>query len=237
MKAPRKIEVCLSPKLISLYPLEDKLVVVIDVLRATTAICMGFEHGVKTIRPVMTIEESLALKAAGYLAAAERDGKVVEGFDFGNSPFAYMDGKVRGKKIALTTTNGTKAIQLSKAAKQVYIGAFVNLQAVVETLAARNEDILLVCAGWKDNFNLEDTLFAGAVVHQLAAKQQLRCDAALAATILYEKAQKDLFGFIRNSSHFQRLAHMGIEEDIRLSMTPNLCRKVPYLRGEELTAE
>lgn len=236
MAAKRKIEVCLSPLLLPLYDLEDKLVVVIDVLRATTAICMGFEHGVSSIRPVATPEESLALKAAGYLAAAERDGKVVEGFDFGNSPFAYMNGKVKGRKVALTTTNGTKAIQLSKSAKQLYIGSFANLKALVDVLAGRKEDVLLVCAGWKDNFNLEDTLFAGAVVEQLTVNQQISCDSSLAAKILYGKAKVDLFGFIKHSSHYQRLAKMGIEEDIKLSMTLNLTRKIPVLVGEELVA-
>ncbi len=236
MTEGRKIEVCLTPLLLPLYQLEDKLVVVIDVLRATTAICMGFEHGVQSIRPVATPEESLALKSQGYLAAAERNGQVVDGFDFGNSPFAYMNGKVKGKKVALTTTNGTKAIQLSASAREVLIGSFVNLQVVVDYLAKRPEDVLLVCAGWKDNFNLEDTLFAGAVVEQLAVKQQISCDAALAAKLLYEKAKKDLFGFIRHSSHYQRLAKMGIEEDIKLCMTLNLSRSLPVLRGEELHA-
>lgn len=236
MASQRKIEVCLSPLLLPLYALEDKLVVVIDVLRATTAICVGFEHGVKSIRPVATPEESLALKAAGYLAAAERNGEVVAGFDFGNSPFAYMNGKVKDRQVALTTTNGTKAIQLSKGAKELFIGSFANLQAIVDFLAGRSEDVLLVCAGWKDNFNLEDTLFAGAVVEQLSKKEQISCDAALAAKILYGEAKTDLFGFIRQSSHFQRLAKMGIEEDIKLCMTLNLTRKIPVLRGNELVA-
>ncbi len=236
MPVNRKVEVCLSPLLLPLYKLDDKLVVVIDVLRATTAICMGFEHGVSSIRPVATPEESLALKAEGYLAAAERDGKVVAGFDFGNSPFAYMNGKVQGRKVALTTTNGTKAIQLSKSAKQLYIGSFANLQALIELLAKRSEDVLLVCAGWKDNFNLEDTLFAGAVVDGLTVSQQINCDSSLAAKILYHKAAADLFGFIKYSSHYQRLAKMGIEEDIKLCMTRNLTRQIPVLVGEELVA-
>lgn len=236
MPSTRKVEVCLSPLLLPLYKLDNKLVVVIDVLRATTAICMGFEHGVGSIRPVATPEESLALKAAGYLAAAERDGKVVEGFDFGNSPFAYMNGQVKGRKVALTTTNGTKAIQLSKSAKQLYIGSFANLKALVDVLTGRSEDVLLVCAGWKDNFNLEDTLFAGAVVEQLTVNQQISCDSSLAAKILYGKAKADLFGFIKHSSHYQRLAKMGIEEDIKLCMTLNLTRQIPVLVGEELVA-
>lgn len=236
MHDQRKIEVCLSPLLLPLYALEDKLVVVIDVLRATTAICIGFEHGVSSIRPVATPEESMALKAQGYLAAAERNGEVVAGFDFGNSPFAYMNGKVKDRKVALTTTNGTKAVQLSKSAKQLYIGSFANLQAIVDLLAKRPEDVLLVCAGWKDNFNLEDTLFAGAVVEQLAINQQISCDAALAAKILYAKAKIDLFAFVRHSSHYQRLAKMGIEEDIKLCLTLNLTRKVPVLQGDELVA-
>ncbi|MFN3529156.1 MAG: 2-phosphosulfolactate phosphatase [Bacteroidia bacterium] len=230
----RQIEVCLSPRLIDRYELSDKIVVVTDVLRATSAMVTGFAHGVKAIRPVSTVEACAALASAGYLTAAEREGRVVDGFTFGNSPFAYMQEAVRNQKIALTTTNGTNALQLSANAAEVIVGAFLNLQAVVQYLRQSELSVLVVCAGWKENFNLEDTLFAGGLVSLL--KQELRagCDAALASALLYEQCEHDLFGAIQQSSHYHRLAHMGIEEDIRFCMQRNQYAVVPRLIGEEL---
>ena len=163
----RKIEVCLTPELLDLYEIEYSIVVVIDVLRATSSITFGIENGATAIIPVMNVEDCLAYADKGYLLAAERNGEVVTGYDFGNSPFSYTAEKVGGKTVVLTTTNGTRAMYLAQErAYQVIVGSFLNLTAVCNYLRSQNKDVLLLCAGWKGNFNLEDTLFAGAVVEQ-----------------------------------------------------------------------
>lgn len=225
----RKVEVCFSPSLIDQYDIKERIVVVTDVLRATSAMVAGLANGVLSIRAVETIEESLSLREDGYLAAAERNGRVVEGFDFGNSPFAFMNPALKGQRVALTTTNGTRAIALAASAKVVIIGAFLNLGAVIDFLKRREEDVLILCAGWKDNFNLEDSLFAGAVVAGLQAEQVQGCDAGLAMSMLYVHHQKDLFGLIQESSHYKRLVNMGIEEDIRYCMQQSIFEVVPQL--------
>src|SRR6202046_4305636 len=160
------VDVCLTPALIPLFEVENYIVVVIDIFRATSSICYGIENGAETIIPVAKVEECEAyrLKHPDYLLAAERDGKVVEGFDFGNSPFSYTKEKVAGHTVVLTTTNGTQALHLSRKAKKIVIGSFLNLTSLCSWLKIQHENILLVCAGWKNNFNLEDTLFAGAVI-------------------------------------------------------------------------
>src|SRR6201986_145316 len=157
--------VCLSPALIPLFKVEDYIVVIIDIFRATSSICYGIDNGATAIIPVSQVEECAAYAEKGldYLLAAERDGKVVEGFDFGNSPFSYTREKVAGKTIVLTTTNGTHALHLSRSAKKIVIGSFLNSTAVCDWLKDQHENVLLVCLCWKNNFNLEDTLFAGAV--------------------------------------------------------------------------
>src|SRR5476649_1738965 len=182
-----QLQVCLTPALLPLYNVEDYIVVVIDIFRATTSICYGIENGAKAIIPVSQVEECAAYREKGldYLLAAERDGKVVEGFDFGNSPFSYTKEKVDGKTIVLTTTNGTHALHLSRTARRIVIGSFLNFTAICDWLSAQNENILLVCAGWKNNFNLEDTLFAGAVTDKLANTTHIADDAAIAADDLY----------------------------------------------------
>src|SRR5690606_5589350 len=149
------------------YNLENSIAVIIDIFRATSSICYGIHNGAEAIIPVSTIDECLSFKGNGSLLAAERDGAVVEGFDFGNSPFSYTAEKVEGKTVVLTTTNGTRAIQLSKDAKQVVVGSFLNLSALCDWLIQQEDSVVLVCAGWKANFSLEDSLFAGAVVEKL----------------------------------------------------------------------
>lgn len=229
-----KVEVCLSPALLPLYHLENSVVVVIDIFRATSSICYGMENGAEAIIPVSKVEECAAYHGTGHLLAAERDGEVVEGFDFGNSPFAYSPEKVAGKTVVLTTTNGTHAIQLSRNAKRIVIGSFLNLSALSQWLIEENENILLVCAGWKNNFNLEDTAFAGAVVNKLKSERYLLDDAAIAAEDLYLQAQDDLSGFLSRSSHSERLKRLGIEEDIAFCLNIDLTTAIPILDGEKL---
>src|SRR5580698_3214274 len=163
------LHVCLSPALLSLYNVPEYIVVIVDIFRATSSICYGIENGAEAIIPVAEVDECAAYRDKGthYLIAAERDGSVVEGFDFGNSPFSYTKEKVSGKTVVLTTTNGTQALHLSRSAKKVVIGSFLNLTALCNWLKDQHDDVLLVCAGWKNNFNLEDTIFAGAVADQL----------------------------------------------------------------------
>lgn len=229
-----KVFVCLTPKLLDLYDLENTVVVVTDVLRATSAMVVALNKGIDHIVPVQTIEESLALKKEGYMAAAERNGQIVDGFEIGNSPVAYNTLDLKGKKLAITTTNGTKAIQLSSRTEKVLIGAFINLQAVVQELKNLQQNVVIVCAGWKDQANLEDTLFAGAVVYHLLPKFDIKDDAAFIANKLYEAAKDDLFLFIQNSSHYSRLSKLGIEDDIRFCMRTNMYTNVPVLKEGKL---
>ncbi|MFM7016462.1 MAG: 2-phosphosulfolactate phosphatase [Bacteroidota bacterium] len=225
----RTIEVCLTPALIHLHDLSNATVVVIDVLRATSSMCVAFTQGVKSIVPVATIDESIAYKQKGYLIGAERNGEMLEGFDIGNSPFSYMDGKVKGRDIALTTTNGTQAIAAAKNAKQIVVGSFLNLNALCQWLANQEGNIVLLCSGWKNSVNMEDSLFAGAVVHHMRGDFEftgLR-DTAIIAERLYILAKDDLNGFLEESSHRNRLRKLNIDRDIEYCLTPNQAHVVP----------
>ncbi|MFD2863527.1 2-phosphosulfolactate phosphatase [Mucilaginibacter antarcticus] len=231
-----RLEVCLTPALIPLYKVEDYIVVIIDVFRATTSISYGIENGAEAIIPVSQIEECSAYLEKGfdYLLAAERNGAVVEGFDFGNSPFSYTKEKVAGKTIVLTTTNGTHALHLSRNAKKIIAGAFINLTAVCNWLKQQNENTLLVCSGWKNNFNLEDTLFAGAVVDQLKGHGFVVDDPAIAANDLFQLAKGDLNQYLKKTSHSDRLKALGIEADIEFCLKVDLTTAIPVLDGDKL---
>lgn len=233
----RKIEVCLTPALIDLYAIEASVVVVIDILRATSSIVYGIENGANAIIPVAQVEDCLRYADQGYLLAAERNGEVVEGYDFGNSPFSYTAEKVQGQTVVLTTTNGTKALHLArKRARQVVVGAFLNLQALVDWLRTQDSDVLLLCAGWKDQFNLEDTLFAGAVVHQLRSSFTIFDDAGTAAEDLYLLAKDNLREYVGKSAHSHRMMALDIEQDINFCLQTNTCTAIPVLQGDELIA-
>ena len=212
------------------------MVVVIDIFRATSSICYGIENGAEAIIPVSQVEECSAYqeKYPEYLLAAERNGEVVSGFDFGNSPFSYIKEKVAGKTVVLTTTNGTHALQLSIKAKKIIIGSFLNLTAVCSWLKDQQENILLVCAGWKNNFNLEDTLFAGAVIEQLKQSGFKLDDAAIAANDMYQLGKHDIAAYLAKTSHAERLKKLGIEKDIAFCLQVDLTTAIPILEGEKL---
>lgn len=229
-----KIEVCMSPDLLPRYDAGGKSVVVIDVLRATSCMVTALAHGVSAIIPVKEVEACRHWQQKGLPATAERNGQKVEGFDLDNSPFSYMQEHLRGQTIAVTTTNGTTAIEAAKqSAAHVLVGAFLNKQAVIEALRQLNQDVLLLCAGWKGRVNMEDTLFAGAVVAGMP-HATIEDDAALMAADLYRLHRHNKMEIMRHCSHVQRLKRLGIEKDIEFCLQEDIYRVVPVLQEDRL---
>lgn len=233
----KSIDVCLTPELLHLHKIENTIVVVTDIFRATSCMVTGLAHGIESITPVATVEECATLQRQGYIAAAERNAMTVEGFDLDNSPFSYMDERLIGAKIAMTTTNGTLSITKAKsAAIKVLVGAFLNLDALARYLRAHSYDVLVLCAGWKGRVNLEDTLFAGALVEALKDEYIIAEDSALMALRAYQQAKDDLVGSVSNSSHVRRLQRLGIHKDIVYCLQKDMYDVVPVLRGNQLVA-
>lgn len=226
-----QLSVCLTPELIERYDLTKAQVVIIDVLRATTCMCVGLDRGLEHIVPVETPEQCLAYRAKGYLVAGERDGKPLAGFDFGNSPYSYLKRSIVGKRLAMTTTNGTRALALCKNARLLMIGAFANFTALVEQLEANPDPIILVCSGWKGRVNIEDTLLAGSLVNRLMKTLQPDDD-ALVAQALFEDVSRRKGFYLRNSPHRTRVQNLGIEADIKYCLKQDTHPVVPvYVNG------
>ncbi|MDQ3073801.1 MAG: 2-phosphosulfolactate phosphatase [Bacteroidota bacterium] len=225
---------CFSPGLLPCYDLEDKAVVIIDIFRASSAICTALSHGVREIIPVMHVSEALEYKERGFYVAAERHGEVVDGFDLGNSPYAFMDPKFKDQAIVLTTTNCTKAIHHASDARHIIIASFLNLTAVADYLKSMDEDIVLLCAGWKNRFNLEDSIFAGALTQMMGSHVNPECDSAVAAMQLYDLAKNDLRKFLKQSSHNQRMEYLQIEDDIQFCLKQDLYTTIPRFNGVSL---
>jgi 2-phosphosulfolactate phosphatase len=226
------IEVCFSPELIHLHEVSGKLVVVVDIFRATSTMVAALAHGVTEILPFADLESCRAMQAQGYLIAGERNGLTAPGFELGNSPVAFLEGNYAGKKLAMTTTNGTLAIEKSKGAAQILIGAFPNLQATAAYIQSQNLDVLIHCAGWKGRFNLEDSLYAGALVQALSGSHTNQEDGALAMGSLFAQEGNNLASYLAQASHAKRLQNHGIEADIAFCLSLNRYEQVVGLAGD-----
>lgn len=236
MDTRKRIEVCFTPGEYTYFKDEFEIVVVIDVLRATSAICAAFDNGISAIIPVPTVEEAWEYKQKGYLAGAERKGQIVDGFDFGNSPFSYMKEEFKGKEVVLTTTNGTKSLDVAKNAETVVVGSFLNLKALSKWLEQQEKNVLCLCSGWQDKFNLEDTICAGAISDYLISTGNYISieDSSIAAKYLFLSAKDNYLGYLKSSSHRRRLKNLNLNEDIKYCLTPDQTSVIPILRDGKL---
>jgi 2-phosphosulfolactate phosphatase len=216
----------------------NTIVVVIDVLRATSTIATALYNGAKEVIPVDSVQQCIQLgKQLECITAGERDGQVAPGLQYGNSSFEYPKEFIGGKTLVLTTTNGTKLLHmaLAKGATEIITGSFLNLSAVCEHLVQIKKNVILACAGWKDRVNMEDTMMAGAVVSIVGEYFHIRCDSSRIAETLYKKARKDMYEFMKSNdaSHYHRLTNFGLERDIRHCLTPDLANVLPeYINGK-----
>ena len=228
----------LSPALVHLYDVNTSIVVIVDVLRATSTIATALYNGAKCVIPVDSVSRCIELgRQIDGITAGERDGKIAEGLENGNSPFEYPREVIEGKTLVLTTTNGTRLLHmaLEKGAKEIITGSFPNLSAVCDHLIKMKRNVILGCAAWKDRVNMEDALFAGAVISKVRPHFEINCDSSHMAEAIYEKGKKDLFGFLKknNASHYGRLMKFGLEKDIRYCLTADEASVLPvYSEGK-----
>ena len=228
----RELETCFSPALYEPESHSGSIVVIIDILRATSAICTAFENGAASIIPVGTIPEAKEYKRRGYLIAAERDGYVLDFADFGNSPFNFTREKVAGKTIAYSTTNGTGIIKMAVSAGEIIVGSFLNISAVVKWLSERDKNVVLFCAGWKNRFSLEDTICAGAISERLMAGSQYSTidDSTLAALDLWSVAKADVRGYIEKAAQRSRLRNKKLDDCIDFCLQEDFTATIPVIR-------
>ncbi|MBA3828038.1 MAG: 2-phosphosulfolactate phosphatase [Taibaiella sp.] len=223
--------------MLDLYDTNDAIVVIIDVFRATSTIAAALHNGAKSVIPVSTVQECIEIGQSipNSITAGERDGKIAEGLQHGNSPSEYPRSFVEDKTLVLTTTNGTRLLHMIEGEYAIVTGSFLNLTAVCEYLVAQKKNVLLACASWKDRFNLEDTLFAGAVVDCVKEHFDINCDSSRAAKYLYDQSGgKDFIEFLKDSTHYIRLAAYGLESDMEYCTLPDLHPVLPILKDGKL---
>jgi 2-phosphosulfolactate phosphatase len=225
--------------------LRGKLAVVFDVLRATSTIVTALANGCREVVPVLTVEEALAYAEdhPDAILGGERDSLLIPGFHLGNSPLEFTSGRVKGKTVVLTTTNGTRAIRrAARGSAGVLIGSLLNIKAVAEEIAGAGYDVVMVCAGTRGCFSLEDTVAAGMVCRELARTVPgkkaplLESDFAAAACRLADFYSKDPLRALYDSLHGQKLAARGFSEDLTFCSRLNSAGIAPgYRHGRIFT--
>jgi 2-phosphosulfolactate phosphatase len=228
----------LSPKLLDIYDISNSIVVIIDVFRATSTIATALYNGADKILPVDDVQKCIDLGncTLNSITAGERDGKVIEGLQYGNSPAEYGRDFIEGKTLVLTTTNGTKLLHMAlrNGAAEVITGSFPNLSAVCDFLKKQNKNVFLGCSAWKDRVNLEDTLFAGAVIEQVKEYFTIHCDSSLMAEQMYIHHKEDMYSFARLTTHWHRLSKFGLEKDLEYCVTNDMANVLPIYRDGAL---
>lgn len=232
MKNKNKIEVCFSPAIFSAFNSKDAVVIIVDILRATSAIITAFMNGVEKIIPVATLEEAKTYKDKGFIVAAERDGIVRDFADFGNSPFNFTRNRIEGKEIVYSTTNGTNSIMMAKDSYRVLIGAYLNINSLADYIIKTDRDLLILCAGWKAKFNLEDSLFAGALASIILKNENFYtiCDSTLASIDLWNVARMDLMAYIDKAAQRHRLRKNKLDDVIEYCHTLDQTDIIPALK-------
>lgn len=228
----RSIEVCFSPVL---YPYvlnnNNYIVVIIDVLRASTSICAAIKNGVKKMIPVAGIEEAMEYKNKGYIVAAERNGAKLDFADIGNSPFGFTVDYVKDKVIVYSTTNGTQAMKMVEGCDDIIIGCFNNLSFATKWMTEKNKNVLLMCSGWKYKFSLEDAVCAGAFVEELMKYPDyyINCDSATLSLDLWSLAKKNPKEYLEKALHRERLRKYGLDDVLDYTYSLNSTDVVPHI--------
>ena len=233
----RRLNVCLTSDLFHHYDEGNKLVLVVDILRATSVISTAFHYGLSELIPVSSVEQAKQyMNKEGYIVAAERNAEPIEGIPLGNSPFQYMNDDVKNKRLVLTTTNGTKSIKLASK-HEVISASFVNQDAVYDFIIKSEKDVIILCSGWKGLVNMEDSIFAGILSDKLLKtnKFKSKCDSVLASIAIKRDAGNDLFSYLEDSAHRNRLKHLNMEADTKFCLNPTFKSSIiPILKNGKL---
>ncbi|HHU97337.1 MAG: 2-phosphosulfolactate phosphatase [Bacteroidota bacterium] len=224
-----EIDICFSPVLYPFYRKENDTVIVVDVFRASATMCTMLANGATAVISVADIEEAKRYKSRGFLVGAERNARQCDFADFGNSPFDYTREKVAGKEVVFTTTNGTQAIDAAKSAKQLFVGTFSNLEALIQKSVEVGERVVILCAGWNNRANVEDTLFGGRFAEKLSEKTTvtLKSDAVKMALELWQSAKENPLEYLKSTEHYYRLIANGVKSDAEYCLKENSASVVP----------
>jgi len=234
-----KVELFVVPQEITEDKLKDRIVVVIDVLRASTTICRALESGAKEVipmdSPASAIELAASLSSDNVLLCGEREGVIIEGFDLGNSPSEYTPERVGGRTLIFSSTNGSRTIVRSRSARDTVVGGFVNIQVVMDYLSRSLDDLVILCAGKWLQFAMEDSVCGGLLIDKLLQRQENieLNDGAGTSRILYRHFEDSILDMVKSSAHGKYLESIGMGKDLPLCASLNSLPVLPrFLDGK-----
>lgn len=233
------IDVVISAQHIKPEKFKDRIVVVIDVLRATSVMVTALNNGCDKIIPIKEIEEAIDIASKDknkYLLGGERGGIKIDKFDFSNSPLDYIEDIVKGKSLIMTTTNGTRAIKNSEEAEKIFIGALINGRVVAEKLAKLNKDVTFVNAGTDGEFSMDDFITSGYIINCLRDIMKNRCtltDIAKTSEYVYIN-NPSIISFVKDALHYKRMKDLRYNEDLRYCLSKDLINIVPEYKDGEI---
>lgn len=239
-----RADVFFAPSLMNPADVSNRVVAVVDVLRASTSIAAALANGARAVIPLPSSEEvasrSKSLARSEVRLAGERKSQPIPGFDFGNSPSEFARESVEGKTVLMSTTNGTAAILSVQGARDVVVASYVNFSAVLgmlRTALRAGTDVAIVCAGQDRQFSLEDAACAGLFIQHITTKHRTTDvnDAAQAAMVLNKKYGTNLTRLFKASSHGQALAAAGFEADLTACAELNAYGVLPVYQDRQIT--
>ncbi|MDD3920347.1 MAG: 2-phosphosulfolactate phosphatase [Eubacteriales bacterium] len=235
-----KIEVMATPQDVSEPYLRGKIVIVIDVLRASTTIMTALEHGATQVIPAIDVEEATMIAGrigrGNYLLGGERHALKMPDYDFGNSPVEYTRRAVEDKTLIFTTTNGTAAILAARGAYRLLIGCMRNRTAVAKLALAEERDIVLLCAGTEGSFSADDICCAGAIVEAINAGLNAPAqynDLALVSSLIYA-GWKDGSADLAKTKHYHYLQSLQLQDDLTYCFEMDKSDTVPEYKNGTL---
>lgn len=240
-----KVDVIISADDIKEEKIRGKVVVIIDVLRATSVMVTAMENGCKEIIPVKKVEEAMEIASkdrSKFLLGGERKGIKIDGFDFSNSPLEYESSKVKGRTLVMTTSNGTQAIKNCEEAGRIFIGALINGQAIAEKLMNLKEDVVFVNAGTNGQFSMDDFITSGYMISELMDIAKMNhcedivelSDIARTSEYIYNSSNT-VDGFLKDATHYKRMETLGYFGDLKYCLSKNKTRLVPEYRNGIIT--
>ena len=232
-----KIDIVISAEDIKKSKLEHKIVLVIDMFRATSVIVTALNNGCKKIIPLLTVEEAFKMAEnigrEKCILGGERRATKIEGFDISNSPLEYSKEIVHDRTIIMTTTNGTKALTACENADKIFIGSMINGLAVAKKLISLNKDAVIVNAGTNGNFSMDDFICSGYIINEMMKRSDKLdlTDISKTANSVYE-SNPNIMSYIKDATHYSVMKSLNLEEDISYCMQKSIVEIVPqYING------
>ncbi len=232
-----KADIVFTHQALEADAVQGKIAIVIDVLRATTVIATALYHGYKALYPVAEPEAAFALKKKypTWHLAGERQADKIKGFDFSNSPTELISTTKQKDTLVLCTTNGTQALAKTTEASKVYSLAFVNLQAVAQSVAVEQDDVLIVCSGTHGQLSLDDNLAAGFLLNELDKTTNLQTNDTGLMLMQWAQSVDNIEKALQQAKHYNTLIKKGLKKDIDVCLSLNTMPIVPIWHQNHFT--